>query len=633
MCFAGIVCCRTAAMGNKRRGRELARPKKRVSPRKRAIAACDEPSIVRVEFEAEAVVPAEVDVLDLPASDTDSSDGELEDNAVSGDDSSDDTSEDDGVMSSGNRIVNFPSLQRLLESSCVCAICKTGTVVLQESTRYGLASAVELVCSSCGHAFEGPLAEKRTPMRFYDVNRRSAMAMRMIGRGRESLRTFCAIMDMPEPVYGRSYQAHCAALHEAAIEVGAKNMKQSADELLLMRQADGLDHPSHVAVSTDGTWMRRGYSSLFGVQTVISYDTLKVLDVEVLSKHCNMCKVWKSKLQSKAISQVEFDAWKAVHADVCDINTHVSSPAMETVAVVKMWNRSEEVNNLQYTSYIGDGDSKGFSAVLAQKPYGDVNITKEECVGHVRKRLGKNLRDLRQRLGGQKLSDGKPIGGRGRLTEKRMESLQHYYGDAIKKHAGDVTEMSRAIWASVSHSASTDDHPRHEYCPQGLDSWCGWQQEKAGSGKPYKHHDPLPRAVLEELKPVYHRLTDVELLQRCARSATQNVNESLNGMIWMLCPKESFCSKTTVETAVHLAVLLFNDGHAKLGDVLSTMGCSQSPSAAAFLQKFDAARDYHARRKSSDEQKSARKKRRAIKKGFVDKAQETEGVTYCAGGF
>ena len=51
----------------------------------------------------------------------------------------------------------------------------------------------------------------------------------------------------------------------------------------------GLQHPSHVAVSTDETWMHRRFCSVFGVQTVIGYDTAKVLDVEVLSKHCGMC--------------------------------------------------------------------------------------------------------------------------------------------------------------------------------------------------------------------------------------------------------------------------------------------------------------------------------------------------------
>ena len=456
--------------------------------------------------------------------------------------------------------------------------------------------------------------------------------MRVIGKGRESLRKFCAVMDLPEPVRKEPFQNHTKALRDAAVEFGTDSMRGRADELLKAAEDKEEEHPERVAVSTDSTWMRRGYSSLYGVQTVIGFDNQKVLDVQVLSKHCNFCKVWKRKLQDKAITQAEFDAWLTTYRDECQIDTTVSSPAMETEAVKLLWARSMDTNKLQYTSYIGDGDSKGYTAVSAMKPYGDVGVEKEECVGHVRKRLGKNLRDLRQRLGKQKLTDGKPIGGRGRLTDKRIDSLQHYYGNSIKQHAGNIAEMKRSIWASFRHSGSTDDHPHHEYCPPGLRSWCGWRRVEAGGPK-YTHHDPLPKAVLDELKSVYERLTADALLRRCERSATQNANESLNGLIWTMCPKESFCSKRTVETAVHLAVVTFNEGYEKVSSVLAASGCDVSPSSLRFLKKFDDDRAYHRRRKSSEDEKESRKRRRAIKKGFADRAREEEGETYAAGGF
>ena len=55
--------------------------------------------------------------------------------------------------------------------------------------------------------------------------------MRMMGRGREALRMFCAIMDIPEPTYSRACNSHCAALHKAVLEEATKSMK-SAEELL-----------------------------------------------------------------------------------------------------------------------------------------------------------------------------------------------------------------------------------------------------------------------------------------------------------------------------------------------------------------------------------------------------------------
>ena len=100
---------------------------------------------------------------------------------------------------------------------------------------------------------------------------------------------------------------------------------------------------------------------------------------------------------------------------------------MEAEAAPILWGRSEEQHRLRYTTFIGDGDSKGFTAVTNASPYGpDVAIEKEECVGHVQKRVGTNLRKLKKELSGKKLSDNKTIGGRGRLTDGMIDSLQNY---------------------------------------------------------------------------------------------------------------------------------------------------------------------------------------------------------------
>ena len=47
-----------------------------------------------------------------------------------------------------------------------------------------------------------------------------------------------------------------------------------------------------------------------------------------------------------------------------------------------------------HTNYIGDSDSSTFNTIEESKPYGDIIITKFECVGHVQKRLGTRFRKL-----------------------------------------------------------------------------------------------------------------------------------------------------------------------------------------------------------------------------------------------
>ena len=81
---------------------------------------------------------------------------------------------------------------------------------------------------------------------------------------------------------------------------------------------------------------------------------------------------------------------------------------------------------------VSDDDSKTFNAV--ENTYDGCKVEKLDCVGHVQKRTGKHLMNLKATTKG-KLSDGKPIGGQGRLTEGRIKRLQKYYGLAIGQNA------------------------------------------------------------------------------------------------------------------------------------------------------------------------------------------------------
>lgn len=58
-------------------------------------------------------------------------------------------------------------------------------------------------------------------------------------------------------------------------------------------------------VSGDGTWQKRGHSSLNGCVSMISVDTGKVSDVEALSSTCMACKT-KRKLNPKSASYKEW---------------------------------------------------------------------------------------------------------------------------------------------------------------------------------------------------------------------------------------------------------------------------------------------------------------------------------------
>ena len=81
-------------------------------------------------------------------------------------------------------------------------------------------------------------------------------------------------------------------------------------------------------------------------------------------------------------------------------------------------------------------------------------------MGHVQKRMGTRLRNLKKSSGKKVLSDGKTIGGRGRLTGAVIDQLSTYYGKAIRANKNSVEDMTKAIWATYYHKTSTDANPQ-----------------------------------------------------------------------------------------------------------------------------------------------------------------------------
>ncbi|GFT80317.1 uncharacterized protein NPIL_582031 [Nephila pilipes] len=100
--------------------------------------------------------------------------------------------------------------------------------------------------------------------------------MRCIGKGAESAVMFCGIMNLPPPPTKFNNN-----LLQAARETCEESMAEAVHEAVEENEG-GRD----IAVAVDGSWQKRGFSSKNGVVTDTSVDTGKVIDVEILSKHC-----------------------------------------------------------------------------------------------------------------------------------------------------------------------------------------------------------------------------------------------------------------------------------------------------------------------------------------------------------
>ena len=102
---------------------------------------------------------------------------------------------------------------------------------------------------------------------------------------------------------------------------------------------------------------------------------------------------------------------------------------------------------------------------------------------------------------GKKLSDGRVINGKGRLTNNRIDVFQNIYGHVIRSNKGNPEAMSKGVLASLKHYCSTIEKPQHEDCPIGTNSWCSYQRDKATNQSLHRPvRDPTSQGIHDGIR-------------------------------------------------------------------------------------------------------------------------------------
>ena len=90
------------------------------------------------------------------------------------------------------------------------------------------------------------------------------------------------------------------------------------------------------------------------------------------------------------------------------------------------------------------------------------------------------LRKLKTMCKEKKLSDGKGLDGVGRLNEVKIDTLQNYFGLAIRQNVADIIGMQNKLMASLYHVCSNNENPNRRQqlvwiqSQQGHLSACTW---------------------------------------------------------------------------------------------------------------------------------------------------------------
>lgn len=526
------------------------------------------------------------------------------------------------VLDPGYVIFHKNLLPQLMKS-VLCPICSKKSITVEEVgfgqlQHLGIATKWIVKCVRCETTLDtvhsSPRAQQES--RAFDINVRLVTAARSTGLGHRVVANLFSGLNLPLPITKKQFDVHQRKVENAstsAIQASDIKVRNTIVDLYKALGHEPLNGVLDIDVSFDGTWHKRGFTSHYGVGLVIEVYSGLAIDYEVLSNFCLVCSSKKDNLQNH-------DCMKTFHG---------SSKAMEAEAALRIFERSEEKLGFRYTNVVCDGDSSAFNKVRDSKIYGDgIELKKVECVNHVGKRLGRALRKMVAECKGKCES----ISGKGKLTLKRIDRQQKLFTLAITQNTGNIEKMEKAIWASLYHQISSD-LKYHRHCPDGKETWCKYKKAQV-LGEPIPDSkDPLPMDVVKKILPVYERLTDRKLLERCLQNRTQNSNESLNGKIWSKCPKTRCASLRTVRLAVEQALLEFNAGLEYANKSMQHhLGLSQGENIVARSRTVDRTRINEAEKRSSIEYKKGRESSKRQKKQLQDEQEAHEGETYEPGG-
>ncbi|XP_025158390.1 uncharacterized protein LOC105190689 [Harpegnathos saltator] len=253
----------------------------------------------------------------------------------------------------GYRFIDFVTVFAAMSEFLVCKVCKS-PVKFQEASIRGLGFKIAILCEQCSSKYikSCPVINNHA----YDINRRIVFVMRLLGVGVNGIKKFCSFMCLPHPIFQSFYDKIVSTISITTAAVREKSMKNAVAKEKELSVQKGLTEG--IVVSGDGTWKKRGFSSLLGVTSLIGWCTGKVIDVNVKSKICNQCNYWKRKEGT-----AEYEEWAATYEDSCQKNHEGSAGKMEVDAIIEMFQRSDELHSLKYSHYIGDGDSKTYKAI------------------------------------------------------------------------------------------------------------------------------------------------------------------------------------------------------------------------------------------------------------------------------
>lgn len=289
--------------------------------------------------------------------------------------------------------IHSSALEQLIQqiSSCECGHNQNDFKI---GEKFGYAANLKVVCANCGNVISETMSSPRHNQgnkKIYYINEKVILAFLRIGGGYSAIQQASASLDMST----MSIQTYYSHLSETVNKITAMKAEILSQSRKVVRDAYEkiYNYPGGSVIdifsSFDGSWQKRGFTSLYSIGCVIDVLTGLVIDYDILSKYCHACVCASNDLGSDS---PEFDIWFQGHKKECNKNYDGSSVSMEVKIAEILWRRSISQAKFRYTTLLSDGDAKVFKHLTDSQIY-DVPVEKQDCINHVKKRMGTALRN------------------------------------------------------------------------------------------------------------------------------------------------------------------------------------------------------------------------------------------------
>ncbi|CAF3973573.1 unnamed protein product [Rotaria sordida] len=235
------------------------------------------------------------------------------------------------------QIIHNSFLLELMKQT-ICVSCKSKwNGDMSVAKREGLYCSLVFTCH-CSNEIKINTSKQCPKTSKRDINIRSAIGANFAGISHQGLVKLCGVLNVPPPIGDDHFSRTITHILPVFESHKLNSMKNAIEE------ACSESNKRELTVSGDGTWQKRGFSSLHEVVEIMSTgSSTKVLGLERLSKSCSIC---TGALSIKHSNPTKYEEIKNKHK--CEITHSGSSSSMETEGIYHLFSRSVRMYNVQY---------------------------------------------------------------------------------------------------------------------------------------------------------------------------------------------------------------------------------------------------------------------------------------------